>query len=637
MGFWCLGFGVSAPLHGADWPHLRGPHYDGTSLESNLAETWRSNNAPVVWNIELGRGYSSFAAVGGRLYTQTQRLAGQFVVCLDAESGNQLWEYNHDRPYEPASIYPGPRSTPTVAGDLVYALSPRGILVCLRASDGGEVWSVSLPQRFQAKPMSYGYSASPLVFSGKVIIPTNNPGPSLVALDAATGATVWTSGTDHISYASVIPITVHGQPQLLALLRNHLVGVAPNDGKQLWRLQISSGYDERSNFPLYREPQILLAAPFRDGAQMIRLDKTTEGLAPKVVWRTAEFSNDTASSVLAGNFVYGFDIHDVQTKAQRPSRGEFKCLEWQTGKIRWTTDRVGHATVLVADGKLILFNDRGELLLARVNPDRYEELARAQIFSGEICWSAPAFHNGRLYLRSPTHATCVDLRATTQATPSKLPSVQTSAFSDLTFLLGHEREYMFDAPEFRDLARWFAVCLVVLIAAATATLPARRLNRRSTTPVFLIVCFLFGLVATPVAGRFAGEFTFTWPLALFAMYQFAVVAALRAKQATHSPSSSLAHHSSHFSLLTSPVTHARLAALALIGVCIGYYLLCRRLSLGMEWTYLVGLLPAWPLAVLAARELLADDHPIFWIGWNILAFTFYFGSSAAFLHVKTIL
>ena len=127
-------------------------------------------------------------------------------------------------------------------------------------------------------------------------------------------------------------------------------------------------------------------------------------------WFNATFSNDTASSVLAGETLYGFDIRDPQAKSHRPSRGEFRALDWETGKELWSTKEVGHATAIVADNKLLLFSDRGELIVARAARESYQELARTKVFEDEICWTAPAMAKGRLLLRSPSRLVCIDLR-----------------------------------------------------------------------------------------------------------------------------------------------------------------------------------------------------------------------------------
>ena len=196
---------------------------------------------------------------------------------------------------------------------------------------------------------------------------------------------------------------------MVAFLQNALAVFDLETGSQLGLQVYSAGYDEHAADPLYREPYLMAASPFRAGAVGYRLEAKAEaggeGTAESVhlvpVWTNRKFSNDTASSVLVDGRVYGFNLRDAQAKAQRPSLGTYQCLDFETGEVLWETDQVGHATVVAADGKLFLFTDAGELILARADPERFEELGRTQVFQGEICWTAPALDRGRLYLRSP--------------------------------------------------------------------------------------------------------------------------------------------------------------------------------------------------------------------------------------------
>ena len=412
------------------WPHVRGPDYDGLSRESGLADSWPPEGPPLLWTAELGRGYSGLIAAQGRVYTHTQTLTEQHVVALDAETGRRLWEYRCGWPFDPAGMYPGPRATPTWHDGRLYFAAPDGLVGCLDAATGRHVWSVNLAAKFGTRGVDFGYACSPLVEDGKVILPAGGERASVVALDAETGATVWTSGDEPASYCSCVPITFHGNRQVVAFLQNVLDGYDLTSGQLLWRTAYSSGYDEHAAIPLYQDPFLLAAVPFRGGADVYELREralrasqeapagkpgsppqaAASGSCPidaHLVRHVPDLSNDVASSVLMDGCVYGFDIRDVQAKSQRPSRGELRCLDWKTGKIRWSTDRTGHVSLLGADGKLFLFSDRGEAILARATPEQYEELGRVGVFSGEICWTAPALHQNRLYLRSPSRAACL--------------------------------------------------------------------------------------------------------------------------------------------------------------------------------------------------------------------------------------
>ncbi len=341
----------------------------------------------MLWSRALGQGYSGFVASEGRLYTQYQTLAGQFVVCLDAETGRAIWEYRYEWAYESMGLYPGPRATPTLAEGRVYFAAPSGLVGCL--STAGELlWSVNLVEKFAGRGTGFGFAGTPVVRRGRVLLCVGGPGASMAALDARTGATVWQAGDDPASYVPAMPIEFEGREQVVGFLENAIVSYDLAAGRPLWRRALLRGYNEHAAWPVYREPYLWLSGPFRSGSQLLEL---TGGEAPQVrpVWQTKLLSNDVCSSALADGCLFGFDLRDAQAKLHRPSRGEFRCLDFVSGAQRWSTDRVGQANVLVADGKLILFDDRGELILARVNTQRYEELARVSLLGDEINWTAP--------------------------------------------------------------------------------------------------------------------------------------------------------------------------------------------------------------------------------------------------------
>jgi outer membrane protein assembly factor BamB len=448
---------------------LRGPAYSGISEETGLADSWPSEGPPLLWKRDLGRGYSGFTAVGNRVFTQRQTATEQSVVCLDADTGGQVWEHRYGWAYEPGGMYPGPRATPTWHAGRIYFAAPDGLVGCLRADNGTRLWTVNVNEQFAGRGTEFGYACSPLVEAEKVILPVGGPQASVVALSALDGSTVWVSGSQPASYCSALPITLGGRRLVVAFLQNVLALLDPESGKLVWQRPYSEGYDEHAAMPLYDEPHLMVMLPFKAGADLYRLeppradaaDAARDAMPARLLWHSAELSNDTASSVLAGGHVYGFDLHEAQANGRRPSRGRFKCLEFLSGKVRWSTDRVGHATIVVAEGKLFLFNDKGELILAKATPDRYEELGRTQVFRGEVSWTAPALHRGRIFLRSPTQAACLDVRKTEPsaqarpATPAPASQVPAGEPFDLVRLIGKEREYPFDPPDLAEFTRWY--------------------------------------------------------------------------------------------------------------------------------------------------------------------------------------
>lgn len=632
---------------GPEWPHLRGPAYSGVSDETGLADVWPPGGPPILWNREIGRGYSGMIAVGHRLFTLRQTPTEQSVLCLDAETGNQVWEHRYGWAYEPGGMYPGPRSTPTWHDGRVYFAAPDGMVGCLRAEDGGPVWSLNVNQKFGGHGTDFGYSCSPLVEDGKVILPVGGPETSVVALSTLDGSLVWASGSEPASYCSPIPITLGGRRLVVAFLQNTLALVDLESGRWLWQQSYSHGYDEHAALSVYSEPHLMVMLPFRAGADLYRLEASQTDsavtrkatIAGRLQWHSTELSNDTASSILYRGFVYGFDLLEAQANGRRPSRGKFKCLEFPSGKVRWTTDRVGHATLVAAEGKLFLLNDKGELILARATPDQYEEIGRLQVFRREICWTSPTLHRGRIYLRSPTRAVCLDVTRAMSAetSPKALPAPAAeppaSEPFDLVRLIGREREYPFDPPDLNELIRWYLWSLAALGSAGLVAwftgFACRRIGGSSPTfaarfppTLFWLLAFLFGLAATPVANRVCEGFVFTWPASVFVVHQMVLAAVVWSQKPSEQRFARWA---------------GAAAAVGLVAACAAYYDLCRLLNLPMAWVFLIGLIPSWPLAVPLARRLGRIQGAAAHSLWASAVFTLFFWASTAWLWVHNVL
>ncbi|HEY3967877.1 MAG TPA: PQQ-binding-like beta-propeller repeat protein [Planctomycetaceae bacterium] len=615
------------------WPFIRGANFDGHSPEIHLADAWPAAGPPVLWHRPLGQGYSSFTAAGNRLFTQYQTLSGQYVACLSADTGATIWEYHYDWPYEAGGLYPGPRATPTLYGGRVYFTAPSGLVGCL-TWDGSLVWQVATREKFAGKGADFGYSCSPTVVDGLVILPVGGKGASMVALDARDGSTRWQGGDDSASYTPALPISVAGRKQVIGYLENALAAFDQADGRLLWRMELSQGYDEHAAWPIFVEPHLWIAAPFKWGSSLLDLSETET--LPATAWHVPLLSNDVFSSVYHAGAVYGFDLKDVQAKSHRASRGVFRCLDFATGAAKWDTDQTGHCSVLIADGKLILFNDKGELIVARATPGRYEELARASVLAGEIGWTPPALDRGRLFVRNQKQAACVYigeqslLELDSPTRPLALSEIpQGTYYYNLAAIMGVEPEYAMDVPSAAWLEHWFSVGLAMLgaayLAAVLTKLAARLISPQAlgdsgTRRVFWGVAFVLGCIATTPLSWQRGEFVFTWPVALFVTFQMAVQQVRLGKKPSADAGSAW---------------RERLVVLFFLIFCFVYFLLCRRLSLAFEWVFLAGF-PAALLPLLASRWLaLRFRWPIaIEMAGTACAFTAYFWASIALLWWK---
>lgn len=581
------------------WPFLRGPDYNGRSAEIGLADEWPVEGPPVLWHRELGQGYSAFVARGDQVYTQAQSLGGQYVYCLDADTGATKWRHRYAGPHELIGVYPGPRATPTLSGECVYFAAPDGLIGCLHAGTGQRVWSRNVVRDFGGSGgVGFGYSCSPTVIDGLVILPVGGVGASLVALDARSGETVWSEGDDPSSYTPAYPFTLEGRKLVCGYLKNALVVHDRLTGERLLRKSLSHGYDEHAAWPIYSEPYLWLSGPFHGGSRLLKLT-FDDRMGVDTVWTSQTLSNDVVSSVMVEGHVFGFDILDVQAKVHRPSRGKFRCIEFLTGNTKWShgsgrprrrsratqDNEIGQAGLIAADGKLILLSETGELILLRATPEHCEELARASVLSGELTWTPPALHRGRVYLRNQSRAVCVylgepDLR-TGEDPAIRISEVPQSAYRDLAgTILAIEPEYAFDIPTPTWLGRWWLASLTILIAAdSMGWLVVRRNASTKRRQITRTVAFFAGAAGTTFLSGWLGQFYFTWPICLYVAFEAAAT-----KQKVKSDSAAKGH---------APIK-ARLPLLLWVIICVVYFLLCRRLSLVFEWAFLAGFVGALP-------------------------------------------
>ena len=590
-----------------DWPQWRGPTQDGISAGESLVDEFPADGPPVLWIRELGQGYASFAVVNDRAYTMAQTLYEQQLICLDAATGKTIWSTKIGWPYDGGGLYPGPRSTPAVVGERVFYITPQGVVGCAQTTDGAIVWQFDFHKEFQldaeGKPIpetgtEFGYSCSPLVVDDLVILPVGGPNAAVIALRVSDGSLAWKAGKKPASYATPIALEWHGEPLVIALLQNSICCVHRRSGELWWDLPLSAGYDEHSSAPLYLEPHLFMAQPFKGGATCYELvaDEKTGRCKPVERWDSTQLSNDIASSVLVDETIFGFDLREAQSRLNRPSRGVFRALDWQTGEVLWSANEPGHAQLIAADGKLVAFNDRGEVLLFRASRERYEELGKAAIFPGEVCWTSPALANGKLLLRTQSRAACLYLGKTpltktfTALTVSDIPP--RSRF-DPTILLGAERDYPATKPDASDYQRWgwFGIVAIGIVGSLAAILDiaSRRWYENAnikTAQLSLILffwatLFLLGLVGSRVIHLWRQDYWFTWPLALWVAYQVAIGFSFAGGRAKFRSRERLTSYA---------------IGLVFLLLCALYFHLLRWLGLALEWCFLTGFVLAFPIA-----------------------------------------
>ena len=380
---------------GAEWRQWRGAERNGISSETGLADSWPEGGPKKLWTAAgLGEGFSSFAASGGRLFTQGERAGMQYVTALDESTGRKLWETPNGRGYSDRRGG-GPRGTPTVDGDRVYALSAGGNLICLEAASGKKIWESNLLDRFKASNIRWGISESPLIDGGKVIVNPGGRGASVVALDKNDGKLIWKSQSDKAGYSSAIAVEVEGVRQYILFTDASAVGLLAKNGELLWRYDGSANGTANIATPIFHDNHVFLSSAYGTGCALLKL---TAGGAEEVYFNRG-MRNHYSSSVLLDGVLYGY------------SGNALTAMDFKTGEVIWRDRSVGKGQVISADGKLYLYGEAGVLGMARAAPDGYHELARHEIGSGGYpTWALPVISGGRLIVRDQETARAFDIR-----------------------------------------------------------------------------------------------------------------------------------------------------------------------------------------------------------------------------------
>ena len=384
-----------AAAAGADWPCWRGPGRNGLSLETGWSYQWDTNTPQVLWRASVGKGFSSFAVAGGRVYTMGNTDGTDTVFCFDALTGKVLWQHRYPSELQPLSYEGGPGSTPAVDGGRVYTFSKNGHLFCLDAQSGAVVWS----KKFELWPWQAGdwkatwrYAGSPLVIGERLYLSLGQAG---LALDKKDGSILWQSPAGHPGYSSPVPFLA-GKKQLLAFFSGHaVIGVEADTGKRLWEIPWKTEWDFNAADPVIHDGKLFVSSGNNAGCALYDIASNS----PRELWRNKNLKTPMNSAVLWQGHLYGFNDADLT------------CVEWATGGKKWSEPSLRRGSLMVSEGKLLLLCEKGRLVVAEAAPDGFKPLAQAQPLTGR-CWSTPVLSQGLIYARNAAgDVVCLDARA----------------------------------------------------------------------------------------------------------------------------------------------------------------------------------------------------------------------------------
>ena len=441
----------AASLHADDWPQWLGPQRDSIWRETGIVSSFPPGGPPVVWRTAIGSGYSGPAVAKGRVYVldhQFTKAAGiatnafdrgnipglERILCLNADDGKILWRHEYNCPYT-VSYPAGPRTTPVVSDGKVFSLGAEGKVFCLDAATGDVVWSRDFKDDYKIKTPMWGFAANPLLDGNKIICLAGGSNSTVVALDKNTGRELWRAlSAKQPGYCSPVIFQAGGVRQLIVWHPESVNSLDPETGKVYWSLNSTQPVRAGMTIATPRKMNdLLFLTCFYNGSWMLRLDGSKPDAG--TVWQShliSEKNTDALHCTLSTPFLEDGYIYGVC------SYGQLRCLKAATGERVWETLRAttadgqekrwGNAFIIKNQDRFFLFNELGDLIIARLTPKGYEEISRAHVIDPvnrdagrQVVWSHPAFAQHRMYVRNDQQIVCVDLAQLPSSGPPTHP------------------------------------------------------------------------------------------------------------------------------------------------------------------------------------------------------------------------
>jgi len=395
---------AAVTIHAADWPQYQGPERTRWSKETGLLKQWPPTGPSVIWAAkDLGAGYGSMAVVGDRVFLQGARGTNSVIIALNRADGKEVW-WKVLGPVETkmyADMGAGPRSTPTVDADRLYALTENGDLACLK-TDGTLVWQRNILKDFGGKQLRWLISESPLVDGAHLVVRPGGPEAGMVKLNKMTGETVWTTKelSDLAGYSSIIAADVQGVRTYMSFTEASGVGVRASDGKVMFRYARAANNVANAATPIFFDNKVFFSSAYGTGAGLLQLAAKDGEVTATEIYFTREMKNHHGGVVLVDGYLYGYN-DTILT-----------CIEFATGKTMWRDRSVGKGSVTYADGHLYIQGENALFGLAEATPTAYVEKGRFPIpEKRNMSWAHPVVSDGRLYVRNQDELLVYDIKA----------------------------------------------------------------------------------------------------------------------------------------------------------------------------------------------------------------------------------
>ena len=385
----------------SDW--LR---FGGEAADFSAPETvrWPAEGPRELWRLTLGPGYSTIAVAGNHVYTMARDGQDDLVVALDAATGETRWQHRYSAPTRKGHLVQfgeGPHASPLILGDRITTLGYTGVLKALSRGDGKEFWSWHLLDDLGGELLQWGYSASPILEDGKVIVLVGGEKAGAVALDPTTGKQTWAGPKTRVSFATPLVIDVSGQRQLLYFSHDALHALDPKSGSALWSHEIKNGYENHASMPIWVPGKSLLWVVSQQEAagRALRLTRTAEGTQVEEVWTNSRLRVHHWNSIVLGDTAYAAVGGDGSI---------LTGVDLESGKMLWRERGYNKANFVHTPGGTLALDEDGVLTWLDLSPEGVEERGRLKVFDG-VSWTAPTLVGQRLFLRDKKEIVALEL------------------------------------------------------------------------------------------------------------------------------------------------------------------------------------------------------------------------------------
>ncbi len=377
------------------WPRFHGPDGTNISPDKNLLTEWPKDGPELVWKYKgIGDGFAGITTADGRIFTAGNVDDHMVITVLDLD-GKLLWTKKVGQAW--TKNYPGSRGTPTIDGDRLYFEGPWGTVYCLDVEDGREIWSANILDEFASENIEWALAESVLVDQRRAIVLPAGKNTSLVALDKTDGKPVWRAKTadgDLAGYATATLAEFDGIPLVLTMTDESLIGVNAETGELYFRVPHKTEFNVNATKPVYHDGRVVVSSGYgTTGTVQWQLKREGDRVAAEQVWQSEELDNHHGGVLYYNGFLYG--------ASHKFNRGNWICLDWKTGELKYKERGVGKGSLTLADGMLYLMSERGQVGLVRATPEAHEVINKFKLPRGGRgpTWAHPVVIGGRLYLR----------------------------------------------------------------------------------------------------------------------------------------------------------------------------------------------------------------------------------------------